>query len=109
MPTTVPIDIGPPMALPITVVSGASGRDLTTIASVYLLVDRGDGKVVKWPATIASATAQTLQAVHAFVPGDLPVVGRYSVSPRMVPAAGQEIVCSEDDLIVTDPFGHTRP
>jgi hypothetical protein len=113
----VPIGIGPPNALPVTIRQGASTVDLTTVTGVTLNVTREiDGSTTTWVCVIDSSgvdgvNGQTYLTCHypfaAYTPpalGDVSVLGTYDLAPVLtVPAGGTGIPCYSFEICATLP------
>jgi len=63
----IPLGIGPPNVLSLTLNQGDSSVDLTTVSAVVLNVVRTlDGSTAQWSCAIASKTSTSLVATYAF-------------------------------------------
>jgi hypothetical protein len=106
----VPLGIGPPNALVLTVYQGDSDLDLTTVTGVLLNVTRAlDGSTATWECNIASSTPTCLVAMYVFerpsAPGTFSVVqgqtGVQSSAPNAVPVGALVWFTSDPERFYT--------
>ena len=68
-----------PESLRVTVESGESDLDLTTVTAASLSVRKPDGTTTTWTVAITDQEEGSLVLTHAFSSGDLPDTGGYVV------------------------------
>ncbi len=101
----IPIGIGPPNTLDLTILQDDSELDLTTVTGVSLQVTRSlDGSTATWACTIRSASAGQLVASYPFASGggDVPVLGTYEIAP-MLTVPGGVVPCYAVRIQAVDP------
>lgn len=87
----IPVGISVPNYLGLTINSGDSNLDLTTVTALNLQVTRQiDGSTATWACTIVTRTTTQLTAIYPFNSNglDVPVLGTYEVAPQMVVPGG---------------------
>jgi hypothetical protein len=86
--TTIHVNPVAPQALVMTCTPSDALPDMTQVLSSVLMLSDPFSKVIKLPAIITAQTTTSLTLTHAFQPGDVSLVGTYSVYPVHTVDAG---------------------
>jgi len=79
-----------PEALAVTITSGQSNLDLTTVSGVTLLVRDSAGVERTWNATLSGLSSAQLTATHSFAADgtDVPTATEYRIMPQLTVPGG---------------------
>lgn len=99
----VPLGIGPPQSLPVTIASLVF--NLTLASALSFNVEAPDGSKTTWSGFITSATTTQLVGGHAWTTTDLTQEGPYFITPVLT-APGGTVDCKPFAIWARDQFAN---
>jgi hypothetical protein len=104
---TVPLNVGPPTSIQITLQSPVFGPDLTTVTAVNLGVVRRDGTTATWACEILSATTRELVVRYTFSGTELTSTGAFILGPQLTLPGG--VVPAESVVLFVSSANAVQP